>query len=119
MKIVLGKVYANWCGHCQVLKPEWKALKKLIPKGLFQFIEIEESEIEKRSNFEKKMNVKLDVNGYPTIFKIHPNKQIEYYSGPRTANDMRKWVLSSPVKKTMKRSRPQRNTRKLRSLFFV
>lgn len=119
MAIIVGKVYANWCGHCQILKPEWKALKKLIPKGRVQFKEFEESEIGKRSDFEKKMNIKLDVNGYPTIFKIHSNKQVEYYLGPRTAYDMRRWVLSSSSKKTVKRGFPQKRTRKVRSLFFL
>ena len=27
-KILIGKVYANWCGHCQHLKPEWLKMKK-------------------------------------------------------------------------------------------
>jgi len=119
MTIILGKVYANWCGHCKSLKPEWKALKKSIPKGRVKFIEIEESEIEKRSKFETKMNLKLNVSGYPTIFKIGPNKTIEYYNGTRTAYDMRKWAFSSPGEKTAKRREPHKKTRKLRPLFFV
>jgi thiol-disulfide isomerase/thioredoxin len=100
--IIVGKVYANWCGHCQILKPEWKKLKRSIPVGRVEFIEIEESESAKRANFEKKIKTTLNVNGYPTIFKIHKNKQVEYYTGPRTADEMRKWVLTSkkPVKNT-------------------
>ena len=26
--ITVGLIYANWCSHCQALKPEWKNMKK-------------------------------------------------------------------------------------------
>ena len=26
--------YANWCGHCTHMKPEWNKFKSSIPKGL-------------------------------------------------------------------------------------
>ena len=109
--IIIGKVYANWCGHCQDLKPKWQSLKRILPKGRVQFVEIEESEKNKRSQFEKKHNKTLNVNGYPTIFKIVNNK-IEYYSGPREPEDMKRWVLSSLNKsKTFRRSHKQTYTR--------
>lgn len=110
--IIVGKVYANWCGHCQTLKPEWKKLKTIIPKDRVQFIEIEESESAKRSQFEKKIKSTLDVNGYPTIFKIHTSKPVEYYTGPRTAQEMRRWILSSSSNKKTRRNtfkRPIKN----------
>jgi thiol-disulfide isomerase/thioredoxin len=106
--IIIGKVYADWCGHCEALKPKWEQLKEILPKGRVQTIEIEESETEKRTEFEKKHKKTINVNGYPTIFKIVNNK-IDYYSGPREPEDMKRWVLSRPNKKTFTR---QRNTKR-------
>ena len=102
--IIIGKVYADWCGHCQALKPKWEQLKQILPKGRVQTVEIEETETDKRAEFEKKHKKTINVSGYPTIFKI-VNGKIEYYSGPREPEDMKKWVLSTPNKKTFRQSR--------------
>ena len=112
--IIVGKVYANWCKYCQLLKPEWAKLKNMIPKDRVQFIEIEESEAAKRAQFERKSKTTLNVNGYPTIFKIHTNKPVEYYTGPRNAQAMRSWIFATPIKKkTFKRPlRTRRRTQK-------
>jgi thiol-disulfide isomerase/thioredoxin len=113
--IIIGKVYADWCGYCQALKPKWEQLKKILPKGRVQTVEIEETETDKRSQFEKKHKKTINVSGYPTIFKI-VNGKIEYYSGPREPEDMKRWVLSTPNKKTFRQSRRKstgkRRTRK-------
>ena len=113
--IIIGKVYADWCGHCQTLKPKWEQLKEILPKGRVQTIEIEETETDKRAEFEKKYKQTINVRGYPTIYKIVNNK-IEYYSGPREPEDMKRWVLSTPNKKTFRqtrrKSRGKKRTRK-------
>jgi thiol-disulfide isomerase/thioredoxin len=113
--IIIGKVYADWCGHCQALKPKWEQLKKILPKGRVQIVEIEEAETDKRAQFEKKHKKTIDVSGYPTIFKI-VNNQIEYYTGPREPEDMKRWVLSTTPKKTFRqtrrKSRGKKRTRK-------
>lgn len=99
MKTIIGKIYANWCGHCQSLKPEWNKMKSLIKKDAnIQIVEIEENENDKLNQL-KKRYPHIQINGYPTIFKIPPNKQIEYYTGDRLAFDMKKWVLekSKPI----------------------
>jgi thiol-disulfide isomerase/thioredoxin len=96
--ILLGKVYANWCGHCRELKPVWKQLKTFIKTkakslGLkVDFVEIEESQKKKMAHF-KKWNPDLEVSGYPTIFKKKKGGQIEYYNGERELDKMRDWVL--------------------------
>jgi thiol-disulfide isomerase/thioredoxin len=109
--IIIGKVYADWCGHCQALKPKWEQLKKILPKGRVQTIEIEESETDKRAQFEKTHKKTIDVSGYPTIFKIVNNK-IEYYSGPREPKDMKRWVLSIPKNKTFRKHRSMKRRHK-------
>ena len=106
MQLIVGKVYANWCGHCHHLKPEWKKLKNMISNKQVrvQFIEIEESESAKRATFEKKIKASLNVSGFPTIFKVQFGKPVEYYTGPRTADAMRTWILSSSTNRKTRRN---------------
>lgn len=122
MKTIVGKVYANWCGHCQELEPKWKALTTMLPPSRFEFVDFEEAESQKRSDFENKHGIKLNVSGYPTIFKMNPKRKVEYYSGPREPKDMKQWALSK-AKKTRKTNKAQgrfrrsRRTRKNRPMF--
>jgi len=99
-KIIIGLIFANWCGHCQRLKPEWKNMKNKIKSSKTShkthFIEIEDSDIKKDSKINKinthlKKGPKLTVNGYPTIFKISGGN-LEYYKGQRGENELRQWV---------------------------
>lgn len=95
--IVVGKVYANWCGHCQALKPEWQKMKQHISKKKGKthvvFVEIEESEINTKLNkLNQDHNVIVQANGYPTLFRIEGGK-VEYYGGTRQSNQMSQWFL--------------------------
>lgn len=92
-KTIIGKIYANWCGHCQSLKPEWDIMRSQLANNKhIEFIEIEEGEYEKMNKFKLRFP-DIQINGYPTIFKIYPNKKIEYYTGNRLAYDIKKWSL--------------------------
>jgi thiol-disulfide isomerase/thioredoxin len=98
--IIIGLIHANWCGHCQALKPEWKKMKYNVMKSpsssSYRFMEIEDSDKAK----DYKINVinsklkggKLEVNGFPTIFKIHGGK-VHYYEGERNAHGLQGWFL--------------------------
>jgi thiol-disulfide isomerase/thioredoxin len=116
--IIIGLVYANWCGHCQALKPEWdmfkknlKMDKKLANKcGIF---EVEDADTMKDNKI-KKINNKvnggeLQVNGFPTLFKI-VGGNIEYYNGERSANSLLEWAKTST--QTGGKTRKNRKTRK-------
>jgi thiol-disulfide isomerase/thioredoxin len=116
MKTIIGKVYANWCGHCQTLNPEWNKMKSLLKKNPnIQFVEIEESQKNKLNNLKKKFP-QLEINGYPTIFKINKKKQIEYYTGNRIAMDMKKWSIEKNNRSTKKHFR-QMNHGKTKKFF--
>lgn len=95
--IVVGKVYANWCGHCQALKPEWAKMKRNIHnkngKNRIVFVEIEESEINSKLNkLNQEHNVNVQANGYPTLFRIEGGK-VDYYGGNRESSQMSQWFL--------------------------
>ena len=111
-KVVIGKIYADWCGHCKTLKPEWKQMKNMIKTNMgrsLKNVEFEFSEMGDTEDNQKK-NISLDQlveefnqkhfpngdnrvsgDGFPTIFKIC-RKKIEYYSGPRNASEIYKWA---------------------------
>ena len=110
-KIIVGKIYADWCGHCKSLKPEWNKMKEMIKLNTgrtlknveFKFYEMGETAENDMYNISLQQQIndfnakhfpngdkKVEVDGYPTLFKIC-RKKIEYYSGPRIANDLYNW----------------------------
>ena len=101
-KIVAGKIFAAWCGHCKSLAPEWNKMKKNIQEknkdGDVLFAEIEESQeghkIPEINEKHVKKGKPLAVQGgYPTLFKIE-NEQVHYYGGARNAEEMETWFLN-------------------------
>lgn len=101
--VIIGLIYANWCGHCQALKPEWNTFKKNLKMdkklaskcGIF---EVEDSDSMKDIKI-KKLNKKLrggevSVDGFPTLFKIFGGN-IEYYSGERNSSSLLNWSKST------------------------
>jgi len=94
-EIIVGKIYANWCGHCHALKPEWKKMRKILkrkPNGRkFKFVEIEEKQMgQKLPKFKQDYNVDLQANGYPSLFRFEKG-HVSYYEGERTAHQMAEW----------------------------
>jgi len=94
--VTIGLIYAEWCGHCQTLKPEWKKLKQVLsPSKKFNIFELEDSDANKKTKL-KSVSKKIDggsiqVNGFPTLFKIC-NGKVEYYNGERTVDALLKWA---------------------------
>jgi thiol-disulfide isomerase/thioredoxin len=97
--IVIGKIYADWCGHCVSLKPIWDELKTQMKNAdkKFVFIEIEENEMkggaEKVNNeYLQNSTQKLELQGgFPTLFKIQ-NGQLEYYNKARDLPSLTNWL---------------------------
>jgi len=107
--ILVGKIYAKWCGHCQMLKPEWNKMKSsirgklaTIPNVVVRFIEIEQEQ--EQQNVDKvnriylaNSNEKLALQGgYPTLFKIEDGN-IQYFQGSRNADEMEKWYMGGSL----------------------
>lgn len=121
MSIIVGKIYAEWCGHCQRLEPEWKQMKEKLNKiGNIEFVEIEEQELDKLDEFNEKNKERLGgkkvvYEGFPTIFKI-VGGNITYYNGVREADEMYGWATTKGGRrrKTYKRKSRKSVTRKNR-----
>ena len=82
-------IYAEWCGHCKALKPEWAKLKESLQD--YHFVEIEDSSPIKQEQFrtlEQLTNgTPIEHNGYPTILKIQDGTP-SYYNGERGVDNM-------------------------------
>jgi thiol-disulfide isomerase/thioredoxin len=68
--------YANWCGHCQSMKPEWDKFKKICktnPK--YSHLQVADVESEHIGN----TNAVNEVHGFPTI---------KYYNKNSTTKDI-------------------------------
>lgn len=106
--IIVGKIYADWCGYCQELKPEWAKMKQKIQQNMgrslhnvkISFHDMGDTEENAKNNirvddlirtFNEQKGVNVEVNGFPTIFKIC-RKRIEYYEGEKTAKALYAWV---------------------------
>ena len=73
-KLVL--VYADWCGHCQKMKPDWDKLENEFPDKCVSY--------NSDSPEGKDMFKKHNLSGYPAIFYIDGNgNKVDDYNGDR------------------------------------
>jgi thiol-disulfide isomerase/thioredoxin len=96
--VIVGLIFANWCGHCQALKPEWASMKKTLARNnQCKIIEIDADVNKDQEIAEINIGVKgkkLVANGFPTVFK-KKNNRIEYYNGERSAKAIGAWAMSN------------------------
>lgn len=103
--VAYGKIYADWCGFCVALKPEWAKLERAM-------LPIHATNIESANKdhlvdtFNRKYNTNLSKQvGFPTIFKLSKyGGKVEIYNGERNAESMVAWLRNkhSPEKKKAK-----------------
>ena len=120
---MIGRIHALWCGHCKSLAPEWSKMKKELSKqrGGYKFVSIEQSKEEPHL---ERLNKYLKIDdeakkvqlqgGYPTIFKAS-NGEVEYYNGPRIADDLVKWAQESTKGGSHKATKSRRNKSLIKS----
>ena len=95
-KLVL--IYAEWCGHCQAMKPHWNEMKsELLQENIYNpddIIEVESIEQEEelpKLNHLVTNGSKIHVNGYPTMGKIAEGG-FKQYVGGRTTIELLHWA---------------------------
>jgi len=98
-KTVVGKIYANWCGYCQMMQNDWEKMKTDLAKGgSFEIMDIEQKNEVDHVNAVNEKYLKKSVTkvalqgGYPTVFKIK-NGKLSYFNGERKYDAMKKWCL--------------------------
>jgi thiol-disulfide isomerase/thioredoxin len=110
MKVTILKIYAKWCGYCKSMSNDWKKMKEMLKNNTnIHVSQIEQGNVAKMNKLQEKYP-HLQINGYPTIVKIYPNKHIEYFTGNRTAIEMKNWAKQNNSKHT--KSKPFRNNNK-------
>ena len=79
--------YAEWCGHCQTMKPEWnKVVKKMKKNNNVNIAEIESSHIDTLVN-------KPEIQGFPTIKMYNNGNEVASFEDERVADKMEKCAL--------------------------
>lgn len=86
--------YMNGCGHCVTMKPAWnKLINELKEKHKHEIIlgAVESGGMD----IFNKHGLKPSVSGFPTILYFNPKNpdKPESYSGDRSYEDMKKWIL--------------------------
>lgn len=87
--------YADWCGHCQAMKPEWTKVKAYVKKHKLPvvLVEIEHSDMQDGSSVLRDADVKRvmeePIQGYPTLrlYNRRTDSVVEF-NNMRTAKNM-------------------------------
>ena len=103
--------YADWCGHCNTMKPEWqKVVNKMNIRN------------NSRSNSMNKINLaeiesthigdlinKPQVDGFPTIKMYNNGSEVAKFEDERIADKMEKFALSNSRQSSMTRQAAPKN----------
>lgn len=114
-KTIVGKLYADWCGHCSALVTPWNDMEKKVGKEVDVVSFEETKDKNKLAEFQKKHKVAVQ-EGYPTLFRIDGGK-ISYYNGGRDTTSLINWALNKKTvggksrRRINKRNKRTRKTR--------
>ena len=89
---------ANWCGHCQMLKPEWNKFTikmKQVPR--LNIAEVD-------SDFMSSMDEQI--MGYPTIKMYHDNKPVADFQEERSVSGLQNFAMNNMPRPSPKKSKP-------------
>jgi thiol-disulfide isomerase/thioredoxin len=95
-------IFASWCPHCVVMKPEWKQLKTELNDKV-NIVEIESTNLNKIQQEDKVLFKKLFPRNnrvmFPTI-KLYKDNRSHVYDNERTFDVMKKKFLTHFTKQT-------------------
>jgi hypothetical protein len=81
--------YAEWCGHCQQMKPEWqKVITSSAESPQFNIADIESTHIAEMPN-------KPAIQGFPTIKMYNNGREVANFQDDRVANKIKRFAISN------------------------
>ena len=96
--------YADWCGHCNAMKPEWnKAVTHLSTSKDMNIADV-------NSNIIEELTPKPEIEGFPTIKMYHDGKVIARFEDERSADKITAFANSNSVT-SVSNSSSSENTR--------
>ncbi len=89
-------VHADWCPHCQTVKPSMQKFKEDVSSGSVSELKGKSVKVELIDGESK--NPELDklppVKGYPTFF-LKSGADVQEYKGPREVSEMIKFIVGN------------------------
>ncbi len=89
--IILVLVYADWCGHCQHFKPDWRSLEKL-PSRNMPMVSIKDDVFPKSP-----LNNMVTAEGYPTVAVVKPSANLAVNLPTREKTKLTNVVTNAPM----------------------
>ena len=88
-KLVL--FYADWCGHCNTLKPQWNKAAKQTKNSNVRMVKVNCGEDDKKH---QDIVNRYDIQGFPTIKLLNNGKVESDYDGKRDSSSLVTYVNS-------------------------
>jgi thiol-disulfide isomerase/thioredoxin len=86
--------YAEWCGHCNAMKPEWE---KLVEK-MKESKQINLADV--KSDVIGKLQHKPEIEGFPTIKMYNKGQEVAKFEDERSVEKMEKFANDNVVRTT-------------------
>ena len=87
--VIMVFVYADWCGHCQSFKPEWKNLEKM-PTRNVPMVSIRDDVFPKSP-----LKKNVEVEGYPTVAIVNTAQNVTVNVPNRESESLKKLLVNS------------------------
>ncbi|GMH32355.1 hypothetical protein BSKO_00189 [Bryopsis sp. KO-2023] len=83
------KFFAPWCGHCKSLVPVWKGLGEEFRSNK----QVKIAHVD--CTIDKEVCTKAQVRTFPTLIVYYGGDAFRHFTGPRTHNDLIKFLEES------------------------
>jgi thiol-disulfide isomerase/thioredoxin len=88
--------YADWCPHCQIMKPEWNNFSEKMKNN--KSINVAEVEHTYLDDVEQKH--RENIKGFPTIISCKDGQKVSDFDGPKTSDEILSFANNTPVNKS-------------------